>query len=291
MSSRRRIAIGGLLAAALLGAAGTAGAQDERVRHGEYVYRAAGCAGCHVDPDRAGDGPAGGGALQTPFGIYYAPNITPHPIYGIGNWSAADFLRALRHGVAPDGTRYAPVFPYTSYTRMRAADARALFAYLRSLPAVARAKRANELPWWLPSRLANRAWQVLFFRAGVFTPNPSRDQQWNRGAYLATALAHCGECHSPRNALGAVDGTRPYAGNAAGVDGDPVPNISSHRDDGIGRWDVDDLTEYLESGMTPDADFAGGAMAEVIDNGLRFLTDADRLAIAVYLESMPAFSD
>ncbi len=120
---------------------------------------------------------------------------------------------------------------------------------------------------------------------------PARDAQWNRGAYIATALAHCGECHTPRNLLGALDAARPYAGNPAGVDGESVPNISSHREDGVGRWDVDDLAEYFESGMTPEADFAGGAMADVIDNGLTHLSDADREALALYLKSMPAFAD
>ena len=264
---------------------------DALLAEGRYVYLVAGCVGCHVDADRVADGPAGGKGLETPFGVYYPPNITPHPQYGIGNWSEDDLLVALRHGRAPDGYRYAPVFPYTSYTRMRERDVRALYAYLMSLEPVARPSRAHQLPWYLPAGLANRAWQLMFFRAGVFTPNPSRDAQWNRGAYIATALAHCGECHTRRNLLGATDLSRPYAGNPDGVEGDAVPNISSDPDHGVGKWRVSELVDYLESGMTPEADFAGGAMAEVIDNGLTHLTDEDREALASYVHGLPPMAD
>lgn len=261
------------------------------VERGEYIYRAAGCAGCHTHPDRTGEGPAGGRALETPFGIYHSPNITPHPRHGIGDWSADDLLRALHHGVSPGGHRYAPVFPYTSYTRMREADARDLHAYLMTLEPVARANLAHELPWLLRGDLAIRGWRLLNFRSGRFNPNPGRDAQWNRGAYIATALAHCGECHTPRNAMGALDLSRPYAGNADGVDGESTPNITSHPEDGVGRWDLDELIDYFDLGMTPEGEFAGGGMAEVIDNSLSHLSEADREALAVYIKSLPAIAD
>ena len=268
-----------------------AGAQTTAVERGEYVYRAAGCAGCHTHPDRTDEGPSGGRALETPFGVYHSPNITPHPLYGIGNWTADDLARALHEGVSPGGERYAPVFPYTSYTRMSDDDVRDLYAFLMTLPPVTRPNLAHEVPWYLQGDLGNRAWRLLNFRAGRFTPNPGRDPQWNRGAYLATALAHCGECHTPRDVTGAMDLTRPYAGNPDGVDGETTPNITSHEEDGVGDWDVDDLVTYFEMGMTPWADFSGGAMAEVIDNGLAHLTDADREALAVYVHSLPPLPD
>ena len=246
---------------------------------------------CHTRPEGEGPPLAGGRALETPFGTFHAPNITPHPLYGIGNWSAEDLAGALHEGVSPDGYRYAPVFPYTSYTRMRRDDVLDLHAYLMTLTPVARPNLAHEVPWYLEGDLAYRAWRLLEFRPGRFTPNPGRDAEWNRGAYLATALAHCGECHTPRGPTGAMDLSRPYAGNPEGVDGEATPNITSHEEDGVGSWDVDELVTYFELGMTPWADFAGGAMAEVIDNGLSHLTDADREALAVYVHGLPPIAD
>lgn len=258
---------------------------------GEYVYRAAGCAACHTDEDRPADGPAGGRALATPFGTYYSSNITPDPEHGIGRWSEQDLARALRKGVAPGGRRYAPVFPYTAYTGMHDGDVRALYQYLMSLAPVARPNREHEVAWYLPGDLAYRGWQLLFLREGRFAGNPSRSQSWNRGAYLATALGHCGECHTPRGVFGALNRSRPYAGSRDGAEGEPVPNISGHREHGIGRWRQGDLVTYFEMGMTPDADFAGGLMAGIIDDGLSRLIDEDRTALAEYLKSMPAFAN
>jgi mono/diheme cytochrome c family protein len=272
---------------ALVCAAAQAAGNQGDVARGEYVFRAAGCAGCHTDRDNHGPFLAGGRALSTPFGTFYAPNITPDPRHGIGGWTRSDFVRAMSRGVAPDGSHYYPVFPYTSYTRMRRDDLLALRAYLDQVPPVARPNRPHDIAWYLSFRPLMAIWKWLFFTPGTFENDPARPPEWNRGAYLARAMAHCGECHTPRNRLGVADVTRRLAGTRNGPEGKPVPNITPHPRRGIGRWDLDDLVYYLKTGMTPGGDFAGGLMAEVIDDGLRHLTDSDRKAVAAYVKSVP----
>jgi mono/diheme cytochrome c family protein len=261
-------------------------APDESIRRGEYVFRAAGCATCHTDRDNNGPFLAGGRALETSFGTFYSPNITPDPQYGIGRWSEADFVRALRQGVSPNGEYYYPVFPYTAYTRMTRDDMLALKAYLFSVPPVARENRPHELAWYVRARPLLWFWKLLYFDPGEYRTDATRSKNWNRGAYLATALAHCGECHTPRNVLGAPDNGLYYAGTREGPEGVVVPNITPDRKTGIGRWRPDELAEYLRSGLTPDGDFAGSLMADVIDDGLRYLDDTDIEAIVDYILSL-----
>ncbi len=275
-----------LAALAALALPAHAAPPSERVQRGEQVLRAGGCAACHTDPDRPDQFLAGGRALETPFGTFYAPNITPDPRHGIGGWRLEDLDRALRHGLAPDGGAYYPVFPYTTYTRMSDEDLAALKAYLDTVPPVARPNRPHRLPWWLAWRGVARLWQWLYFEPGRHRPDPKHDARWNRGAYLVEALAHCAECHSPRTRLGAVDPRLRYAGTAQGPEGKPTPNITPDRETGIGRWSVADLADYLETGMDPGGDFAGGLMAEVIDQGTSHLPAEDREAIATYILSL-----
>ena len=170
-------------------------ADDELAIRGGYLARAAGCISCHTDKKAKGAPFAGGRALKTPFGTYYSPNITPDPGTGIGTWSDDDFLLALKHGLSPDGAHYFPVFPYTSYTKMVDDDARAIKAYLFSLKPVIRQNRRHDVSPPFGWRWMIGAWKALYFEVGRFEPEPSRDEAWNRGAYLAT-LAHCGECLS-----------------------------------------------------------------------------------------------
>lgn len=276
-----------VMALVTLLAAGAARAQGDAAQRGEYVFRAAGCAACHTQPEDKGAFLAGGRALDTPFGRFFSPNITPHPQHGIGNWSADDLWRALTEGESPGGAHYYPVFPFPSYAAMRRADANALHAYLMSVTPAPAANREHELPWYMDFRIANLFWKWLFLDADTFEPVPGKSEQWNRGAYLVNALGHCGECHTPRNLLGVLDGERHLAGTAEGPDGEAIPNITPHRADGIGKWSVSDLRWYLETGGLPDGDFAGSLMAEVIDEGLSQLTDEDREAIAVYLKHLP----
>jgi mono/diheme cytochrome c family protein len=277
------------LPAALLGAAGAAASSDgDPVARGEHVFRAAGCYSCHTDEEGRGAPLAGGRRLATPLGTFYSPNITPDARHGIGRWSERDFERALTEGIAPDGSPYYPTFPYTAYTRMRREDVHALWAYLRTVPAAPAPDRAHELPWFLRLRAVNWVWRVLYFEPGPLAEDPSRGEAWNRGAYLAQAMAHCGECHTPRDALGGPDPRMRYAGVAVGPDGGVVPNITPDPETGIGRWRADDLSYFLATGATPAGDYAGGLMGEVIEHGTRYLGESDRLAIATYVLSLPA---
>jgi mono/diheme cytochrome c family protein len=254
---------------------------------GEYLFRAAGCGGCHTDEKNKGPALAGGPPLKTPFGTFYGPNITPDPVHGLGRWREADFVRALREGKNPDGGHYYPAFPYASYTGLSDSDLRALWDYLRRQKPVAQPSRPHALPWYLRFRVLLGVWKQLFFTPGPWTARTDRDAIWNRGAYLVEAVAHCGECHTPRNLFGAPRRVLHLAGTRAGPDEAVVPNITPDKRTGIGRWRRGEIAEYLESGMTPDGDYAGDLMAEVIDRSTSVLTNTDREAIAAYLVSLP----
>ncbi|HJX09043.1 MAG TPA: cytochrome c, partial [Candidatus Binatia bacterium] len=179
-------------------------------------------------------------------------------------------------------------FPYTSYTQLTDADLRAIRIYLFHQKPVRQANKPHELPWYLRSRASLRIWKMLFFNPGPFQPQLDQAATWNRGAYLVTAVAHCGECHTPRNFLGGFKKSQRFAGNHGGVDGADAPNITPDKKTGIGKWSQSDLVEYLETGAMPDGDYAGDVMAEVIDNSLSHLTKDDRQAIAVYVMSLPS---
>ena len=267
--------------------AAAARADEEQIRRGRYLVQAAGCLACHWDKKNKGAKFAGGRALKTPFGIYYSPNITPDKKTGIGRWSDEQFLAALWQGVRPDGSHYFPVFPYTSYTRIRRGDALAIKAYLFSLAPVAKAQRAHQAAAPFGWRWTVTFWKWLFFDAGRQREAPDRKEAWNRGRYLVRALAHCGECHSPRNALGAVNGDLFLAGTPDGPEGARAPNITPDKETGIGDWDEGDIIQLLKTGIKPDFDDVQGAMLEVIDDGLKHLAEADLKAIAVYLKSLP----
>ncbi len=267
--------------------AAAAGSPDDAVARGEYLLHAGGCLSCHTE-DADGAVPlAGGRALPTPFGTFFSPNITPDPVTGIGRWSAADFLRAFWEGRAPDGSHYYPAFPYPAYTGISAEDLLAIRAYLFSLPPVTRSNRPHELPWYLQFRPILALWKLIYFAPARFAADEDRDAEWNRGAYLVRHLGHCAECHSPRTLLGAVDPRAELAGNPQGGENERVPNITPDRDSGIGKWTAADLELFLEVGMLPDGDFAGGSMSEVIDDNTSQLTPPDRAAIAAYLKALP----
>jgi mono/diheme cytochrome c family protein len=268
------------VALAWLACAGPAAAQ-EAVARGEYLVHAGGCVSCHTAP--GGTAFAGGRALATPFGTFYSPNITPDPDTGIGRWTDAQFLRALREGVRPDGAYYFPVFPYTSFTNISDADALAIKAYLFSLPPMQQVSRENDV--WFPFswRFLQLGWRTLYFTPGPFRVDPSHDATYNRGAYLVTGLSHCGECHTPRNMLGAVKPSMALAGTPDGPDGHPVSNITPDRATGIGQWDSQDIVDVLRRGRTPEETTVKGAMREAVQDGLKFLTEADMQAIAAYL--------
>jgi mono/diheme cytochrome c family protein len=273
------------LALILLTRAIPTAADEDAVARGEYLVRAGGCFSCHTV---AGEEKlAGGRALATPFGTFYSPNITPDPETGIGRWTDAQFLRALREGVRPDGANYFPVFPYPSFTGITDDDALAIKAYLFSLPQVRRQNRPHEVPFPFSWRFLQTGWKLLFFTPGPFQPAPDRSVAYNRGAYLVTALAHCGECHTPRNFLGALRSSQRLAGTPDGPDGQLAPNITPEPDTGIGKWEKEDVVELLKTGITPEQSKVKGAMRETIDDGLKYLSDSDLEAIADYLFAQP----
>ena len=256
---------------------GQASAQD--VARGEYLAQAGGCLGCHVEA-RSGATPfAGGRALKSPFGTFYGPNITPHPEAGIGRWTEADFRRAMRDGLRPDGARYFPAFPYVAFTRISDADLRDLWAYLRSLPPSPQPNRPHDLSFPYNLRFGMVFWNLLHFTPGAM-PDGKGQAPEIRGRYLAEALGHCGECHTPRGRTGGLRRDADYAG--ATMNGAKVPAITPDR---LARWSAGDLAEFLSSGMTPDGDFAGGEMAEVIRNSTGKLTAEDLAALVAYLRA------
>ncbi len=270
--------------------AGTEISQGEAER-GEYLFRAAGCAGCHTDRDGGGELLAGGRALETPFGTFYTPNITPHPEYGIGRWTDAEFMRAMTEGTSPNGDPYYPAFPYPAYAGMERADVLALKSYLFTVPPVAQANRTHDLPWYLSFRFGLWIWRWWYFSPDDSGASEHSDPVLQRGAYLVGVLAHCGECHTPRDRFGGLIPELRHAGTRDGPDGDTVPNITPDRQSGIGKWSREDLTYYLETGLTPDGDSAGGLMAEVIDEGTRHLTRADLDAVAGFVLSLPSINN
>lgn len=282
----RRSSAGALLLFAA--AAAPVGAEQDPVRRGEYLLRAGGCVSCHTPKKGSGAFLAGGRALKTDFGTFYGPNLTPDPVTGLGRWTEADFSRALRFGRSPDGRHYFPSFPYPSFTRIVDEDAKAIWAYLQTVPPVSRRNTPHELKILFRWRFLVGLWKLLYFTPGPFSADPSQNADVERGRYLAEALGHCGECHTPRTMLGGLKRNLQLAGNRYGPEGERVPNITPDPETGIGTWSVSDITELLSSGMAPDGDFAGGSMGEVVDEDTSHLTDADRLSIARFLKSLPA---
>ncbi len=272
-------------ALALLFSVSSHAADDDAVKRGEYLFHAADCVGCHTDVKNQGKPLAGGRALDTPFGVYYGPNITPDPQHGIGKWTEAQFVSALRTGLGPDGTRFYPVFPFTSFTWMTDEDLKAIYAYLKAQAPVAQPSKPHEVKFPFNIRFSLVGWRILFFNQGPLKTDPSKPADWNRGNYLVNAVAHCGECHTPRNSFGAMDQARAFSGVKNGPDGQSAPNITPHPDKGIGKWSIEEIMDLLESGQTPEMDFVGSGMAEVV-KGTAKLTAEDRRAMAVYLKSL-----
>ena len=275
-----------MLGAALFVAASSVSGQEDRVEQGRYMTHAGGCISCHTADSEGAVPLAGGRAMETPFGTFYSPNITPDRETGIGGWTDDEFVNAFWEGVSPDGEHYFPSFPYTSYTGASREDLLAIKAYLDSLEPVRQQAPDQDLAWYMGTRLAAGGWKALNFESKRFEPDPSKDAQWNRGAYLVRHLGHCGECHTARGSTGAFQDDVELAGAVLGDE--KVPNITPHRTDGIGRWSASDIEYFLDIGMLPDGDFTGSSMVAVIEDNTSKLTREDRLAIAAYLRSLPA---
>ena len=256
-------------------------------KRGAYLAKAAGCLGCHTEVKQGATPYAGGRELKTPFGAFYGPNITPHPGAGIGRWSEADFLRALREGRRSDGAHYFPAFPYPAFTRITDADARDLWAHLRTVPASSRANRAHDLAFPYNLRFLVGFWKWLYFTPRPFVADAGRSPALNRGAYLVDALGHCGECHTPRTWLGGPKKAQAFAG-AKLADRSGAPNLTPTR---LKKWDDAELKDFLSSGLTPDGDVVGDTMGEVIRNTTSQLTPQDLAALIAYLRTLPALPE
>jgi mono/diheme cytochrome c family protein len=252
---------------------------------GRLIFAAADCASCHASPGQSDRMRLGGGmALASPFGTFRAPNISPDPDVGIGRWRTIDLANALVSGVAPSGQHLYPVLPYTSYVHMQVDDLRDLMAFLRTLPPVSTRPPPHELSFPFTIRRAIGLWKLLFFDSAPIEVEPAHDANWNRGRYLVEALGHCAECHSSRNAFGAV---RPSTRFAGGPDPNGIGYIPDITPDHLGNWSVGDIAGMLITGYTPDLRFVGSSMVEVVINTAE-LPDADRAAIASYIKSLPA---
>ncbi|RNF29211.1 alcohol dehydrogenase [Massilia aurea] len=253
------------------------------IERGAYLARAGDCIACHTA--RGGVAYAGGRALDTPFGRFYGPNLTPDKETGIGDWSADDFWNALHNGIARDGRLLYPAFPYTNYTKVTRGDSDALFAYFRSLAPQRQPNRPQELGFPYNSQALLAGWRLLYFRPGVHEEQSARGVEWNRGAYLVEGLGHCSACHSTRNQFGA---------NEEGLDGGLIPtlgwyapSLTSGSEAGLGDWDKEHIVALLGTGISPRGS-ATGPMAEVVARSLQHLTPDDLGAMASYLKSLPS---
>jgi mono/diheme cytochrome c family protein len=285
------LALLGAIAGWLLSAPQPLAAADVAQRPGDAargarIFNAGGCASCHAAKGAKGDArlKLGGGApLATAFGTFQPPNISPGPD-GIGSWTLAQFDNAMRRGISPDGRHYYPAFPYTSYARMRPTDIADLFAFLTRLPAVSGKPAAGAIPFPFNIRRGIGLWKLLYLDAAPVVALPiSAPAAVHAGQYLVEGPGHCGECHSPRDAIGGIDTARWLGGAAAAEGTGKVPNITPAKL----KWSEAEIADYLKTGFTPDYDSVGGTMVEVQAN-MAALSDADRAAIAAYLKAVPA---
>jgi mono/diheme cytochrome c family protein len=273
------------LAAAVARAPERSGSANDTdlVKRGEYLSRVGDCIACHTsDKNRP---LAGGVAINTPFGTLYSPNITPDSDTGIGQWSDSDFLRAMHEGIGRAGEQLYPAFPYLSYTKLAENDVLAIRAYLKTLAPVRYTPPRNELGFPFSQRWLMLVWNLFNFDEGRFVPDPKQSAEWNRGAYLVEGLAHCGECHTPRNFMQGLQSHARFAGAVRA--GWHAFNITPDTISGIGNWSIDDTIDYLANGVAPDHAHAAGPMAKVVADSTQFLNREDLRSIAVYLRSLP----
>jgi len=256
----------------------------KQIERGRYLTIAGDCAACHTLPGSGYDF-AGGRAIETPFGQILTPNITPDPETGIGAWTDEEFVNALTKGTGRDGTRLYPAMPYTYYTKLRRDDALAIRAYLNTVPAVRNPVNPNQLPFPFNIRASLIGWNTFFFTPGTFHPNPNKSAEWNRGAYLAEGLTHCGMCHTPKNFLGGDKTDESLRGYV--LQGWLAPDITTNSRQGLGDWSVEEIATYLKTGHNSTS-AATGLMSEMVTRSTSHMTDADLKAIAIYLKDKPS---
>ncbi len=258
-------------------------AETGNVGRGAYLARASGCIACHTDVEGKGKPLAGGPPLKTPFGDFIAPNLTTDSEYGIGNWTVEQFARAVRQGIAPDGSPYYPAFPYEFYRGFSDQDIADLWAAFQTVPAVSEAAPAHNLSFPFNQRQGLYLWQNRFSYNADIDADDDRSELYNRGKYLVEVAAHCAACHSPRNLFGGLETAALYQGAESMLEGeDQVPAITPQALKQNG-WTEADLAYALKSGVKADGDVFGGSMAEVVKDGTAFLNKKDRNAIANYL--------
>ena len=253
------------------------------VERGEYLARAGDCIACHTAPE--GKVFAGGRAMPTPFGTLYTSNITPEPETGIGKWTADGFYRTMHEGRFPDGGLLYPAMPFASYTKVTREDSDAIFAYLRTVEPVVKKNTPHDLQFPYNNRSLILGWRTLFFSEGTFTPDPSKSDEWNRGAYLVEGLGHCGMCHTPINALGGNSASQAFQGGLIPMQYWYAPSLTSNKEAGLGDWSIKDITDLLQKGIS-NRGAVYGPMADVVFNSLQYLDDKDTQAMAVYLKSI-----
>jgi mono/diheme cytochrome c family protein len=258
-------------------------AAADPITRGEYLAKAADCEACHTVP--GGTPYAGGRPFKLPFGTLYGTNITPDRETGIGTWTDTEFLRAMHKGVGKGGKPLYPAFPYADYTLLTDADVLAIKGYLFSLPPVRRASPANALMFPFNQRWLMRVWAAMYNPDHRFRPVPGRSPEWNRGAYLTEAAAHCGDCHTSRSLTQVLDNHRKFGGGAA--EDWNAYNISQDRGTGVGSWTREELAAYISTGHAAGRGTASGPMAEAVDLSLRHMTREDVLAMVTYLQSVP----
>jgi len=257
---------------------------SELIARGKYLTTAADCEACHTAP--GGKPFAGGLAFKLPFGTIYSPNITPDTKDGVGSWSDAEFVRAVRLGVGRHGEDLYPAFPYTSYALLSTDDILAIKAYIETLKPVSGSAPENELAFPFNQRWTLRSWKLLFMPWGPLEQDTSKSEQWNQGAYLVEALAHCGECHTPRGLMFQRKQGEALSGGV--VDGWKAWNITSDKETGLGKWSDEALAAYLSRGYAADHGPAAGPMRQAIDLSLSKLPQSDIQAIVTYLRTVPA---
>lgn len=259
--------------------------QGEPAR-GAYLTRISGCIACHTD-DKAGYGTlAGGPSLESPFGIFTAPNITLNKEHGIGRWSIDEFATALRQGISPDGKPYYPAFPYAFYQNFSDQDIADLWSVLQLVPVADNPDPATDISFPFNIRAGLKPWRTLFEQAEKVNSDPNRDENYNRGMFLVEGPAHCAACHTPRNLVGALISEQALSGAQLLPGGEYAPAIDAKTLSGSG-WTIEDLAYTLQTGITPEGDALGGSMAEVVLGGTQFLTKDDLFAIAEYLLTEP----
>ena len=244
--------------------------QDQPIVRGKYLFTSAGCSGCHTSNKKNKDVLGGGKAITTSF----------------GTWSDSDFINAMREGISPQGTHYFPVFPYTSYSKMTNKDILDIKNYIFSLSPSAKRNLPHKIRFPFKFRKSMFLWKLLYFKKGAIVSNPNKETQWNRGSYLANAVFHCGECHTPRNYLGALISEKHFAGTLGGLRANVIPNITPDTDTGIGNWSERQITDFLTFGMLPDGDFVADDMVEV-SNNISKLNKKDINALVIYLRAIP----